>query len=53
MADYRKSEARAWAQEHLVGCSAVTIPTFTADLKGLNEDATSSARSSTGSPTPS
>ena len=39
MADYRKSEAREWAREHLVGCSAVTIPTFTADLKGLNEDA--------------
>jgi len=39
MADYRKSEARAWAREHLVGCSAVTIPTFTSDLKRLNEDA--------------
>ena len=39
MADYAKSDARAWAREHLVGCSAVTIPTFTADLKRLNEDA--------------
>ena len=39
MADYKKSDARAWAREHLVGCSAVTIPTFTADLKRLNEDA--------------
>ncbi len=39
MADYAKSDARAWAREHLVGCSGVTIPTFTADLKRLNEDA--------------
>lgn len=39
MADYHKSDARAWAREHLIGCSAVTIPTFTADLKRLNEDA--------------
>ena len=39
MADYTKREARGWAQENLTGCSAVTIPTFTADLKRLNEDA--------------
>jgi len=39
MAEYRKEEARAWAREHLVGCSAVTIPTFTSDLKRLNEAA--------------
>lgn len=39
MADYAKREGRAWAREHLTGCSAVTIPTFTADLKRLNEDA--------------
>jgi 4-hydroxy-tetrahydrodipicolinate synthase len=39
MADYAKRDARAWAREHLVGCSAVTIPTVTADLKRLNEDA--------------
>jgi 4-hydroxy-tetrahydrodipicolinate synthase len=39
MADYAKSDARAWAHEHLVGCSGVTIPTFTADLKRLNEEA--------------
>lgn len=39
MADYAKSDARAWAREHLVGCSGVTIPTFTSDLKRLNEDA--------------
>ena len=39
MADYAKHEGRAWAREYLTGCSAVTIPTFTADLKQLNEDA--------------
>jgi 4-hydroxy-tetrahydrodipicolinate synthase len=39
MADYAKSDARAWAREHLTGCSGVTIPTFTADLKQLNEAA--------------
>ena len=39
MADYAKHEARAWAREHLTGCSAVTSPTFTADLKLLNDDA--------------
>src|SRR5215475_1958066 len=39
MADYTREEARAWARENLTGCSAVTIPTFTADLKRLNETA--------------
>src|SRR3954454_24844852 len=39
MADYARNEARAWARENLVGCSAVTIPPFTADLKRLNEAA--------------
>src|SRR3954451_7556462 len=39
MADYSRDEARDWAREHLVGCSAVTSPTFTADLKRLNEAA--------------
>jgi hypothetical protein len=39
MADYTRDEARAWAREHLTGCSAVTIPTFTADLERLNEAA--------------
>ena len=39
MPDYERGEARAWAREHLVGCSSVTIPTFTADLKRLNEAA--------------
>lgn len=37
MARYRKDEARAWAREHLVGCSSVTIPSYSADLKRLNE----------------
>jgi dihydrodipicolinate synthase/N-acetylneuraminate lyase len=39
VADYTRADARAWAREHLVGCSGVTIPTFTADLARLNEDA--------------
>jgi len=39
VAEYAKSEAREWAREHLVRCSAVTIPTFTSDLKTLNETA--------------
>lgn len=37
MATYRKTDARAWARQHLVGCSAVTIPSYSADLKRLNE----------------
>ncbi|KVF26173.1 dihydrodipicolinate synthase family protein [Burkholderia vietnamiensis] len=37
MANYRKPDARAWAREHLTGCSAVTIPSYSADLKRLNE----------------
>lgn len=37
MATYRKSDARAWARQHLTGCSAVTIPSYSADLKRLNE----------------
>lgn len=37
MATYKKADARAWAREHLVGCSAVTIPSYSADLKRLNE----------------
>jgi dihydrodipicolinate synthase/N-acetylneuraminate lyase len=37
--DYERGEARAWAREHLIGCSSVTIPTFTSDLKRLNEAA--------------
>lgn len=37
MAKYTKSEARAWARENLVGCSSVTIPSYSADLRRLNE----------------
>lgn len=37
MAVYQKHEAREWAREHLTGCSAVTIPSYSADLKRLNE----------------
>jgi len=37
MASYKKADARAWAREHLTGCSAVTIPSYSADLKRLNE----------------
>ena len=37
MATYKKADARAWARENLVGCSAVTLPSFSADLKRLNE----------------
>src|SRR5919201_404352 len=39
MADYTRYEAREWARDHLTGCSAVTSPTFTADLERLNEAA--------------
>jgi 4-hydroxy-tetrahydrodipicolinate synthase len=39
MAEHTKRDARAWAREHLVGCSSVTMPTFTADLRRLNEAA--------------
>lgn len=34
---YQRKDARAWAQEHLVGCSGVTIPSYSANLKSLNE----------------
>jgi 4-hydroxy-tetrahydrodipicolinate synthase len=37
MASYKRSDARAWAREHLVGCSAVTIPSYSANLSKLNE----------------
>jgi 4-hydroxy-tetrahydrodipicolinate synthase len=37
MPAYKKSDARAWARERLTGCSAVTIPSYSADLKRLNE----------------
>lgn len=34
---YGRSEAKAWAHEHMVGVCDVIIPSFTSDLKGLNE----------------
>ncbi|MCA0243359.1 MAG: dihydrodipicolinate synthase family protein [Proteobacteria bacterium] len=37
MPRYRKTDARAWAREQLTGCSAVTLPSYSADLKRLNE----------------
>ncbi|WP_048646824.1 dihydrodipicolinate synthase family protein [Nitratireductor soli] len=37
MASYSRSEARAWAKEHLRGIANVVIPTYTSDLRGLNE----------------
>jgi 4-hydroxy-tetrahydrodipicolinate synthase len=37
MASYRKKEAREWAREHLRGVANVIIPSYSADLKGLNE----------------
>ena len=38
MASYRKNEAREWAREHLKGVANVVIPSYTGDLKGLNEN---------------
>ena len=37
MTSYRKSEAREWAREKLRGVANVVIPSYTSDLKGLNE----------------
>jgi 4-hydroxy-tetrahydrodipicolinate synthase len=37
MASYLKSEAREWARERLKGCSGVTLPSYSRDLKQLNE----------------
>lgn len=37
MPAYQKNDARDWAWEHLVGCSSVTIPSYSADLTRLNE----------------
>jgi dihydrodipicolinate synthase/N-acetylneuraminate lyase len=36
MPPFEKADARAWAREHLVGVSGVTIPSFSTDLKRLN-----------------
>ncbi|TLY05559.1 MAG: dihydrodipicolinate synthase family protein [Thaumarchaeota archaeon] len=37
--EYARSEARGWAKEKFQGLHNVTMPTFTADLKSLNESA--------------
>ena len=37
MPSYRKNDARDWAWQHLKGCANVIIPSYTADLAGLNE----------------
>ena len=37
MPSYRKSEARDWAKQHLLGVANVVIPSFSADLTRLNE----------------
>jgi len=39
MIAYKQAEAREWAREHLQGCSGVTLPSFSSDLKRLNERA--------------
>jgi 4-hydroxy-tetrahydrodipicolinate synthase len=39
VASYRRDEAREWAREHLVGCANSIIPSFSADLRRLNEAA--------------
>jgi 4-hydroxy-tetrahydrodipicolinate synthase len=37
MADYNKDEARDWARQNMLGCASVVIPSFSADLKTVNE----------------
>lgn len=39
MASYKKSEAREWAREKMIGVANVTIPTMTRDFKRINEKA--------------
>lgn len=39
MARYKRDEAREWAREKLVGVVNCTIPSFTTDLKRINEKA--------------
>jgi 4-hydroxy-tetrahydrodipicolinate synthase len=39
MARYNRDEAREWARENLVGVVNCTIPSFTGDLKAINEKA--------------
>lgn len=37
MPNYKRNEAREWAWEHLKGCSGVTIPSYSSNMKHLNE----------------
>src|SRR6201993_3872579 len=37
MAAYTRTEAREWAREKLIGAVNCTIPSFTSDLKSINE----------------
>lgn len=37
--DYTKAEAKDWAREHMKGVCNVILPTFTSDLRALNEEA--------------
>jgi 4-hydroxy-tetrahydrodipicolinate synthase len=37
VADYLKAEARDWAREHVRGCANVIVPSYSADLRRLNE----------------
>ena len=37
MARYKKKDAREWGREHLRGVANVVIPSYTGDLKALNE----------------
>jgi len=39
VARYNRAEAREWAREHLVGVVNCTIPSFSGDLKTINEKA--------------
>lgn len=39
MARYNRDEAREWARENLAGAVNCTIPSFTSDLKSINERA--------------
>lgn len=37
--NYKKNEAKDWAREHMKGVCNIIMPTFTSDLRGLNEAA--------------
>ena len=39
MPSYTRPEAREWAREKLIGAINCTIPSFTSDLRGINEKA--------------